>query len=357
MCRRYLYLLATDKKTGFLAGIFKIFLFILSLIYGLVVMILSFFYLIKPYKPNCRIISIGNITLGGTGKTSLVESLAKFLRNRGRRVAVLSRGYKRKVTNYQSPIINYQTMGDEAYMLSKNLVNIPVIVDEDRVRAVKKAIGDYQVDTVILDDGFQQWRIKKDLDIVTIDATNPWGNLRLLPRGILREPLSSLRRAGVFVLTKANLHPDNQRTRDILKSINPDALIVEAIHKPVGFYKLGLPQDTFMSSKELSNKPVSLVSGIADPESFEELIKSLGINIGLVYRFPDHHIYTTQDLNKIKSDLEQNGINIIITTEKDSVRFPAMDGGLLDIMECFVLRIELEISQNEIFNRRIYSLY
>ena len=357
MCREYLYLLATDKKRGIIAGVLKTFLFILSLFYGLAVRILSFIYLIKPYRLNCKVISIGNITLGGTGKTPLVESLALKLKEGGHRVAILSRGYKRKASRcLTSAVIYPQAMGDEPQMLSRNLENVPVVVDKDRISAAKKAIRDHQVDAVILDDGFQQWRIKKDLDIVTIDAANPWTNLAVLPRGILREPLSSLRRAHIFVLTKVNLNPHHQAVEQLLKEINPRALIVEAVHKPVGFYKFGEPRDNLFNPDEFSGEKVSLVCGIADPQSFEKLVSKLGIEVALSFKFPDHYIYSEEDLNKIISDSKQKGINKIITTEKDSVRLQAMNYRLRT-MDCYVLRIKLEVLQDEIFIKRIHSLF
>ncbi len=354
--RNHLYNLATDRYKGFIPGAIKCFLFILSLFYGLVVRILIFLYCLKPYRLNCKVISVGNITLGGTGKTSLVEMLAVNLRQGGHRVAVLSRGYKRKITSYQLPVTSYENMGDEPYMLSRNLKDVPVIVDRDRIRAAKRAVRDYQLDTVILDDGFQQWRIAKDLDIVTIDATNPWGNLRLIPRGILREPLSALRRADIFILTKVNLKTDNADIKQFLQRINAGAFVFEAIHNPVGFYKLGQPPDNLLNPEEFRNKPVGLVCGIADPESFEKLISNLGINIASSFRFPDHHFYTKEDLDKIAGDAKQKGINIIITTEKDSVRLSAMNYELLT-MDYFVLRIRLEVLENEVFFKRIHSLY
>ena len=356
MCREYLYSLATDKKKGFFANTIKFFLFILSLVYGLSVRILFLFYRIKPCKLNCKVISVGNITLGGTGKTSLVQLLAEFLKEAGYRIAVLSRGYRRPFSRHPSFGLSYETMGDEAYMLSRNLDNIAVIVDKDRIRAAQKAIRDYKVDSVILDDGFQQWRIKKDLDIVTIDATNPLGNSHLLPRGIMREPLSSLKRADIFILTKVNLKSDNQRIKELLNNINPEVPIIEALYEPAGFYKIGRLRDNLLEPHEFLNKRVTLVCGIADPQSFENIITKLGINIGLSFRFADHHIYTEKDFDKIISESKQKGISIIITTEKDSVRFINLRHLLLN-MDCFVLRIRLELLQYESFIERIHSLY
>ncbi len=171
--QEYLYNLATDKHKGFIAGVIKLFLFILSLLYGLIVSILILFSRLKPYRLNCKVISVGNITLGGTGKTSLVEYIARHLKQQGHKVAIISRGYKKKTKRYPLNAIRYEEMGDEPYMLYKNLGDIPVLVDSDRIRAARKAIKDYSADTVILDDAFQQWGIIKDLDIVTVDATNP----------------------------------------------------------------------------------------------------------------------------------------------------------------------------------------
>jgi tetraacyldisaccharide 4'-kinase len=365
----YLYNLATDRKRGFLSGIFKVFLFALSLIYGLIVVILIFINKLKCRRLNVRVISVGNITLGGTGKTSLVECIARYLKGQGHKVAILSRGYKRKVPDpclslpvrqaggrqAESPIPNYETMGDEPYMLFRNLVDIPVIVDTDRIKAARKATKDYHVDTVILDDGFQQWKIKKDLEIVTIDATNPLGNKHLLPRGILREPLSGLRRADIFVLTKTNLKPAMSDTKDFLNQINPEAIIIESMHKPLGFYNINQPEE-LLSVDILKGKTVTLFSGIGSPDSFEDLIKSLGIKVGLSFRFPDHHNYTGEDLERIVRSSKNKNIDTIITTAKDAVKIYRLkiriDGGRF-----LCLRITLEITDEQRFYNRLLQLY
>ncbi|MGD9014662.1 MAG: tetraacyldisaccharide 4'-kinase [Candidatus Omnitrophota bacterium] len=363
--RKYLYSLATDKSKGLPAGIFKIILFILSLIYGLTVRILSFIYRIRPYRLECKVISVGNITLGGTGKTTLVEFIGRHLREQGKRIAVLSRGYARQqeqiasfgfTSKQEEHKADFKTMGDEPYMLSINLGNIPVIVDKDRIRAARRAIRDYQVDTVILDDGFQQWRIDKDLEIVTVDATNPLGNSHLLPRGILREPTSSLKRADVFILTKVNLNPDIQAIKKILTNINSHALIIEASYKPTGFYRLKESRDALIDPGEFQGRQAGLLCGIADPGSFENLISNLGIKISASFKFPDHHLYTEQDLERVISELQQKDQDMLITSEKDAVRLSNLSDKLTTI-ECFILRINLELLQNEIFIKRIHSLY
>lgn len=354
--QEYLYNLATDKSRGFIADIIKVFLFLLSLLYGLAVRILILFYHLLPYRLNCKVISIGNITLGGTGKTSLVEYIARCLSQQGHKVAIITRGYKRKLTTYGLQLTAYETMGDEPYMLSKKLGDVPIIVDSDRIRAAKRAIKDYNADTVILDDAFQQWGIIKDLEIVTIDATNPFGNRTPIPRGILREPLTSLKRADIFVLTKTNLKSASQELKNYLNRMNSTAAIFQSLHKPVGFYQIDRPNE-LLNPQDLRGKTVTLFSGIGEPASFENLVKSNGINIGLSFRFRDHHNYTQKDLDKICKDSQAKAIDTIITTEKDAVRLYSLLATRFSL-PIFVLRIKLAITKDEEgFHNRLRRLY
>jgi len=352
----YIHNLATDRHRGLVAGIVKSFLYLLSLIYGLVVRLLIFIYYLKPYRLNCKVISVGNITLGGTGKTSLVALIARYLKQNGHKVAILSRGYKRKFTSHQSPVTSHETMGDEPYMLKMNLEDVPVMVEADRIRAAKLAIRDYGADTVILDDGLQQWSIKKDLEIVTIDATCPFGNRKLIPRGILREPLSSLKRADVFVVTKTNLNQTGDRVKGFLGRINPTALNIESIHSPLGFRRLDKPGE-LLGISVLAQKTVTLFSGIGDPDSFEALIRNLGAQIGLSFRFRDHHNYSKEDLDKIIKSSKDKNIDTIITTEKDAVRLGSLQLRAYSL-QLLYLRIELKIIKDEQeFYNRLLGLY
>ncbi|MDD5596199.1 MAG: tetraacyldisaccharide 4'-kinase, partial [Candidatus Omnitrophica bacterium] len=269
--KNYLYNLATDRSKGLIAGILKFFLFLFSLLYAFAIKILSSWNLRNAVRLNCKVISVGNITLGGTGKTTLVEYIAKILKENGHKVAILTRGYGRNCI---------EKMGDEPSMLAGNLKDVSVLVDSDRIRSAHKAIEDHCVDTVILDDGMQQWKIKKDLEIVTIDSLSLCGNRQLIPRGILREPLSALKRADIFLLTKVNLNPQIEQTKSYLRQINPKAEIFSSLHQPVGFYELAKKEE-LSDPLALKGKNVTLFSGIGDPDSFENLISSLGINIGL----------------------------------------------------------------------------
>jgi len=363
----YLYDLATDNDKGKWASLAKFFLYFISLIYGLIVRLLIFIYRLKPYRLSCKVISVGNITLGGTGKTSLVALIAGYLKQQGHKVAILTRGYKRKVTSCEN-------IGDEPYMLKMNLKDVPVIVDADRIRGAKKAVRDYAVDTVILDDGFQQWRIRKDLEIMTIDTICPFGNRNLLPRGILREPLSSLKRADIFVLTKTNLAPATNKIKDFLGRINPGALIMESKHQPLGFCQLDKPNN-LLDINILQGKTATLFSGIGDPDSFENLIKSLGIKIGLLFRFRDHYNYTQEDLDNIIKSSRDKNIDTLITTQKDAARLYELrvilrrdrDASPKDAkrsrsasyeLRVLFLRIELKVTENEErFSSRLLGLY
>ena len=354
--RKFLYDLATDKHKGLIPGLLKAFLSFLSLIYNLVVRGLIFLYRLNPYRLNCKVISVGNITLGGTGKTSLVEFIARYLKKEGHKVAIISRGYKRPNGTGEVEKTEFKILGDEPCMLKNALKDIPVLVDPDRIRSSGLAIRNYGADTVVLDDGFQQWKIDKDLEIVTIDSSNPFGNQHLLPRGILREPLSSLKRADIFVLTKTNLNPDIQDIKDFLSSINPHALIIESIHHPLGFYRLN-KRDELLGTEALRGEAVSLICGIGDPYSFENLIISLGINIGLSFVFPDHHPYSRKDLENIARETRKKNINIIVTTEKDAARLPQPSAYNFQ-QTIFVLRIELKITKNEQeFHNRLLQWY
>jgi tetraacyldisaccharide 4'-kinase len=356
--KKYLYSLATDKSRGFASRLIKPVFYVLSVIYGLIVRAAFSLSSKIAAKLNCKVISVGNITLGGTGKTPLVELIADYLRSKGKRIAILSRGYMRPCAVCDKTSLGYQGMGDEPYMLSLKLKNIPVIVDKNRARSAKRAMAEFASDTVILDDGFQQWRIDKDLDIVTLDADNPWGNKNLIPRGILREPLSCLKRADVLVLTKADKCADIEKVRKNLIKINPQALIVQAQYQPVGFLTLG-KEDILLSPDTIEGQTVVAVSGIADPVSFECLIKKLGADIGLSFQFPDHHQYCRDDLENVARETESKGIRTLVITEKDAVKIKSLwQAGPESGVNFLVLRVRIRITENEDrFFNRLLGLY
>ncbi len=368
--REYLYNLATDREKGFIAGVIKSLLFILSLAYGLLLRVIIFLRRRRLYCLGAKVVSVGNITLGGTGKTVLVEYIARYLTQQGHRVAILTRGYKRKDTRRNIPPYRmggyaadcgktqdarYEGMGDEAYMLTQKLGDIPVVVDADRIKGAKKALRDYSADTLILDDGFQQWQIKKDLEIVTIDAQNPFGNKRIIPRGILREPLANLRRADIFMLTKTNFGLDLEALKVFLKSTNPTARIFESIHEPIGFFDFIHPQES-INLAALKGKNIVLFCGIGNPGSFTALISSLGINIAAFFKFPDHYNYSAKDIDNIAQTAKEKNIDTIITTEKDVVRVLGICSASYAARFLF-LRIKLNIINEQEFHNRLLGVY
>ena len=211
--------IALDKRKGLFALFLRPPLYLLSLIYGLLVKGTCWVYkrgILPGYRPQAKVISVGNITLGGTGKTPLVEFLAEALLRKGKRVVVLSRGYSL----------------DEPRMLENKIEGLRVFTGRDRIKTAKEAQDALDPEVMILDDGFQHWRLKRDLDIVLLNSRNYFGNRRLIPRGILREPPSSLARAEVIVISKADSVKDISRIKNELGQINPRALIVECAYKP-----------------------------------------------------------------------------------------------------------------------------
>ena len=343
----YLYNLATDRVGGFLAFLLKIPLLLLSFVYGALIRSLALFYSSRKIKLDCKVISIGNITVGGTGKTTLVEFVARFLQGKGRKVAVLSRGYKKL----------RDSLGDEPAMLLKNLGDIPVIVDKDRVRGAKRAVEEYGADTVILDDGMQQWRISKDLEIIAISAPQGFGNRHMLPRGILREPLCALSRADILFLTKTNLTNNLESIKNYLIKIDPSIPVVESIHEAAGFYDINKPEK-LLSLSQFKGKNAALFSGIGDPYSFTKLVSDLGIRAGLDFRFQDHHNYSEEDLAGIIEKCREKDLKLIITTEKDAFRLSDEKLKIFNGYQLLVLRVALKITKNEErFITRLLSLY
>ncbi len=290
-------------------------------------------------KVKARVISVGNITWGGTGKTPLVAKLARDLAYYGKKVAILIRGYGR----------------DEVWELKRKLPNIPVLVGRDRVKTAREAVEKYQAEWLILDDGFQHIRLHRDLDIVNINSTAPFGPGGLIPLGTLREPLEHLSRAHLFVLTKSNIGSKNVHwIRQQVLSVKPNAMIFEAVHKPV---KLVDPmKDRWVSFGELRGKKVAVISGIADPYSFEKTVENLGAEVSLAARFDDHHAFTRSEILDFVKRCQEVGAQEVITTEKDFHRLQPIlkqdrpqEWGAVNFL---VLHIEFQVDNEEDFIRR-----
>ncbi|MFH0827590.1 MAG: tetraacyldisaccharide 4'-kinase [Candidatus Omnitrophota bacterium] len=342
--QEYLYGLATDKISGGVAGILKGILLFLSLIYGLAVCFLIFWNNLRKKKLPCKVISVGNITLGGTGKTMMVELIAGYLKSRGHKPAILSRGYKKPRAYSVKLLPGYEAMGDEPFMMWEKFQNVPVLVDPDRIRSAKAAVAGHAADTVILDDGFQQWRVKKDLEIVMLDGVNPFGNRRLLPRGILRQPMFTLKGADVFVLINSGA-ADLGPLKKNLSIVNSHALILEAERSAKGVFRLSRKKE-ILPFDFLKGRDAALFCGLGNPESFRESARKIGVKEGMFFEFPDHYRYDEEDLEKMVKESGKKNISILVTTEKDAVRIPLAARKRFG-ENIFVLAVELKFKDEE----------
>jgi len=305
-------------------------------------------------------IAVGNLTVGGTGKTPVVEKFARVLQDEGRKVAILSRGYRSKpaplhtrllnkillredqtppriVSDGRSLLLDSEMAGDEPYMLASNLRDVIVLVDKDRVKSGRYAIEKYGCDTLLLDDGFQYWRLRgRRHDVVLIDRQQPFGNEYLFPRGTLREPHSHLARAHTVFITKSDGNTAELRTR--ITKLNPGATIIECVHHPLYF------EDVFTGERKglefLAGKKVASLSGIAQPQSFEQSLVKLGSELVYTKRFADHHRFTQQEILNAINRAKKRQADIIVTTQKDAVRFPKIDRRDLPF---YFMRVEIKI--------------
>lgn len=342
--RDFIHSLMTDRRNGVVFFPIKAILGLLSLAYWIGLLTRSLLYKARVFKTEnvpVKVVSVGNITLGGTGKTPFVILLARILSDDIRKnTAVLIRGYG----------------WDEQAMLKEKLPDIPILVGEDRAKSSHKAIRLYGSEVVILDDGFQHWELERDLDIVLVDSRNPFGNRRLFPRGILREGMNSLARAGIIVFTKVNKKIfDIGIIKDEIKRINPGAAFVEVIHSPQGVYDINNRKNLDLSF--LKGRRVFLLSSIGDPGYFEETVKDLGADIAEHTIFCDHHNYTEADVRRILKRCDERKFDLILTTEKDAVKLRRMNlaFGKYALMKLsVVIRI---ISGKEILIAGLHSLF
>jgi tetraacyldisaccharide 4'-kinase len=356
-----------EKRQGFRAGLLRAVLRLLSFLYLAIVQFRLYLYrnrILKERQLGCPVISIGNLTVGGTGKTPVVEKFAKALQNGGRRVAILSRGYKsvdrrRKITwlekllaqgsenpprivsDGKSVLLDSATAGDEPYMLASNLKGVAVVVDKDRVKAGLHAIKNLDADTLLLDDGLQYLHLKHRVDIVLVDRQAPFGNEQLLPRGTLREPPHNLKRASYILITKCDGEPNDDLIRRI-RRYNRTAEIIECRHRPL--YLKHVYRDERLPLEYLQGLYIGSFCGIAAPESFESGLRGLGANIELSRHFADHHRYTERELTQFLQRCVRRDVSAVITTEKDAVRFPQID--LLEV-PIYYLRVEIEIIKGQ----------
>ncbi len=355
------------RRSGATAALYGAFLQVFSWLFNGVVQLRLWLYRHRIFHDQplgCLVVVVGNLTVGGTGKTPVVEKFARALQERGRKVAILSRGYKSKapplwkkfwrwLTHTEEPpprivsdgtrvLLDSEHAGDEPFMLARNLPGVVVLVDKNRVKAGAFAIKKFGCDTLVLDDGFQYLPLKGQLNLLLVDKTNPFGNGHLLPRGVLREPIKHLSRASYVFLTKSNGQRDHELEAVIAKN-NPGVDIIECAHRPQYLQRLGGPRGTPEGREPLTflkGRRVLAFSGIATPESFEKFLRDLGALIVARERFLDHYRFAKEDFDELVAQAQREGAECLVTTEKDAVRIPDDWSWPLPL---YYLRLEIEL--------------
>ena len=300
---------------------------------------------LKSQKVSAVVIAIGNITVGGTGKTPTVAMLCRRIRAMNLRVAIVSRGYK-SADNQRN---------DEAIELERMLPDVPHIQNPDRVLAAQTAIEEFETQVIVMDDGFQHRRLQRDLDIVLLDATEPFGYGHLLPRGLLREPISAIKRAAIVIVTRAD-QVDQQRLADLRKVVqrlNSKSVWVEAVHQP---QRLKNIEDQTQPLQSIVDRPCFLVCGIGNPAAFEKTVLQAGGRVVKEHVFPDHHCFTSADIAQLESEVsdiaKQCGSSLVVLcTGKDLSKLNVTSiGGC----ELYAVEIQLElISGSEALDDRL----
>ncbi len=354
-------------------------MFGLSVIYGAGLKIRASGYksgLLGSKKLPCKVISVGNITAGGTGKTPMTVYLARRIHQIGYRAAVISRGYRGRaeksggiVSNGREIFMGPQLAGDEPFMMATRLqtIEVPVLVGQDRYRIGLLALDKFNPDVIILDDGFQHLSLARDINLVLLDDRRPFGNKFLLPRGSLREPVSSLRRADIFILTRSDSGPGATETKDltVLSSYLKGRRLYKTTHVPVLYTwrKTGgsttgadlAPSNSFSTCNfsVLKDRKILAFSGIAKNDDFKQTLEDLGCDVTGFMGFPDHHPYSGNDFFKILESAKNTGADCLCTTDKDYAR---MENRTTWPMDLAVIGVEISFGDEDTdFNAFIKS--
>ncbi len=352
-----------ERRSGKRAGLLRCLLYGLSLIYLRIVRTrLALFQsrALREAIPGVPVLSVGNLTVGGTGKTPVVELLARELTAGGRRVGILSRGYKsvprpllsrmldklfrnkavfapRVVSDGHALLLDSKTAGDEPFMLALHLRGVVVLVDRDRVKSAAYAVEHFQRDVLILDDGLQYLKLKHSINLVLVDSQSPFGNRHLLPRGTLREPPEHLARATHILLTKCAT-PHQTELQQEIRRWNRTAPIMECNHRPL--HLRNLLTGEILGLEFLRGRRIGAICGIAVPESFAGALEKLGTRIELSEAFADHHRFRRREVEQFVRRCSRRRLEAVVTTEKDAVRFPRILDPELPIL---ALRVEIEL--------------
>ncbi|MED5433824.1 MAG: tetraacyldisaccharide 4'-kinase [Candidatus Neomarinimicrobiota bacterium] len=327
----------TEKKVKFL-------LFPITLFYWGVIYWRNLFYNLNFFvsrKIPTKVISVGNITAGGTGKTPAVIYLSQLFQRKNYKVAVLSRGYGRKtagtqlVTDGNNKVNDWRNFGDEPTLISQKLNKIPIVVDQNRYRGAMYLIEKFSPDLIIMDDAFQHRSIERDLDLVLLNSQAGQSDYRLIPHGLLREPFSHIKRADAIIFTKSNLNEPSQKIVSRAKKTNLPIFNSSITHNKF----LNINSEAFKPE----NKPRAVaVSGIADPKSFYKSLDKTNIKLVSKIAYVDHHEFKQSDIDRLKKALIDNSAEIIVTTEKDMIRLANLDLGEINI---YSLSIDFQLDE------------
>ncbi len=306
-----------------------------SSLYGVGVSLRSSLYrrgLLRVKKLSKPVISVGNLTVGGTGKTPAVIMMAEMLLKMGKRPVILSRGYKKEgrdissvVSDGESLLLDRRQAGDEPYMMAKRLKEVPVVVGSNRFDSGLLALERFEVDAFILDDGFQRIQLHRDLNILLVDSKNPFGNGHLFPRGILREPVEAAKRADLIIVTRCE---SGEVT--IPPQLPPNIPIALAATETANL--TDLKNGETLPIEVIKGKKIAAFCGIASPKSFADTLKEAGAEVVLFKPFPDHHHYSTGDIIALISEAKGLGADYIVTTEKDAVKLSPHIGGAIPLL-------------------------
>ncbi|HYB20326.1 MAG TPA: tetraacyldisaccharide 4'-kinase [Thermodesulfobacteriota bacterium] len=312
---------------------------LLSFFYGWVLIARAFFYRRGIYETHSlpwKVISVGNITLGGTGKTPFVGLLAEIVRKRGYRTAVLSRGYKGKfqgpyevVSDGERVFIDAAQSGDEPCLLAEKLKGVPIIVGRERWVSGQLAVDRFHTEVIILDDGFQHLSLKRDLNLLLVDSSCPFGNEKLFPRGILREPLNQITRADAIILTKARNDDNIEKLKKKFSSLGMKIPIFRVNYKPGEMRVVG--EERAFPPESLEGRRILAFSGIAQPESFEKTLLDLKTELVRFEVFPDHHEYRGEEMGRLQNQALRSRVDAMVTTEKDLVRLRNLAPGSIPL--------------------------
>lgn len=300
--------------------------------------------LLSTGRLPCPVISVGNITLGGSGKTPMVEEVTLCLRELGAVPAVVSRGYGRDtrgvgiVADREGTRLGPRAAGDEPVLLAERLPGTPVIVGENRLEAGQVAVQRCGATAIVLDDGFQHRTVRKDLEILVVNGRAPWGNRRLFPRGMLREPLSSLERADLLVVTNPPSAADAQAVTDTVRRHNRRVPVLLASYEVIGAREMVTGRD--LQPRELSGRRLLAFAGLGSPAGFADTLLAAGVGVAGLVEYPDHHWFAQRDLDELAQQARAIGAEGLISTEKDWVRLRDLTTPSVPL---WVLRVRLRL--------------